>query len=87
MEFTCEINLLSWLTFFKSSYRGYKHDSWLEYSATASCAALHFSVFINYTLATTDASLGPGVTPIMLVINIYISLETNFSPQAFIVIN
>ena len=51
-------------------------------------SVLHLVVFINYTLATTDVSLGPGVTPIMLGINTHRRQNVpNFSPPAFIVIN
>ena len=32
-------------------------------------SVLHLVVIINYILATTDVSLGPGLTPIMPVIN------------------
>ena len=42
--------------------------SWNVYPVML-CSVLHLVVFINYILATTDVSLGPGVTPIMPVIN------------------
>ena len=67
MEFKCEM-----YTYFLGCHSVGRVHTEVIHGWNVACtlgSVLHLDVFINYILATTDVSLGPGLTPIMPVIN------------------